>query len=300
MRLGITDKGYKRLQGMPFLAEPPIPQSESYGGVVEFPGFHTAGTFEIAAAYATGRVSYSMTEDVDGSHYVTDYPVVIQLDMSGYDPQSDYDAEEIVKQPLGWHLRELIDSHNLTLSSTDEEIIEAGEEFIDMSTPSSDETTDWEKPYDVIFKVTFRYMHDALPSLISNDRFPELVRTYIETGEIDSSFLMAAADQYRYTEDVDEERVQAVWFVQPIAEEALTYDNDEDEEFAASWEGFDLPHEDDLMSAYDEFQYTSELVYGTPQDGGQYHGTTYHRLLQAAPGLAESLPAPPSPPYQGE
>jgi len=31
----------------------------------------------------------------------------------------------------------------------------------------------------------------------------------------------------------------------------------------------------------------------------EYHGTTYKRLLEAAPSLAAQIPEPPDPPYAG-
>jgi hypothetical protein len=301
MKFGITNKGFRRLarsvQSMPFLAEPPMASGETYSGIEEFPGFHTADTFEIAAAYAVGRVSHNMTEEDElGGHYVTDYPVVVQIDMSGFTPTTDYDAEKMVKEPMVYHLQELISNYNLTVNSDDDEIFEAGQAFMDMG-ESSDEYTDWSKPYDAIFTQTFSHFNDPLSGLIGDDRFPELVREFIRTGEIDPQYLMEASGQYRYTEDVSEENLRAVWFVQPVAEEAVTYENEEDEEFLESWEGFDIASDEDLMGG--SFNYMSELVYGEATAGTQYHGTTYKRLLQAAPNLEGILPDPPSPPYKG-
>ena len=302
MKLGISDRGLKRiarsLQGMPFLADPPV--DETYAGIEQFPGFHTTENFDMAATYANGRIYSSMTEqDSNGQGYVTDYPVVVQLDMSGFEAQTDYDAEEIVKDTLVQHLQELIDSASLTQESSDEEITDAANEFTMYAENQSDEYVDYSNPGDVIFNMNFSQFHDTLPAIMDEPGFPDLIRNFISTGDLPSEFLMKATDQYRYTEDIPEEQVTAIWYVKPIATEILTYENeDEHDEIEAKWPGFVVYHEDDLIGGFDA-QFDSELVYGSSQEGGQYHGTTYKRLLQAAPGLAGQLPAPPSPPYQG-
>ena len=302
MKLGISDKGLRRLarslQGMPFLADPPI--SETYKGIEEFPGFHTTENFDMAATYANGRIYSSMTDqDSNGIGFVTDYPVVVQLDMSGFEAQTDYDAEEIVKDTLKQHLQELIDSYGLSEESSDEEITDAAYDFTEGSDYQSDENLDYSNPEDVIFNMNFSQFHDTLPAIMDEPGFPDMIRSFISTGEIPPEILMKATDQYRYTEDIPEEQVTAIWYVKPIATEILTFDNeDEHEEIEARWPGFVVYHEDDLIGGFDA-QYDSELVYGSSQEGGQYHGTTYKRLLQAAPGLAGQLPAPPSPPYHG-
>lgn len=81
-----------------------------------------------------------------------------------------------------------------------------------------------------------------------------------------------------------------------------------------------MPFEDDLMGGNERFN--SQQVYegeasGIEEEGPQlplftpdqlpppepdiqYHGTTYLRLLQAAPFLVDVLPAPPSPPFRAE
>ena len=63
------------------------------------------------------------------------------------------------------------------------------------------------------------------------------------------------------------------------------------------------PHADTRTGAcrdlYDvnAYNFLSNLVYGEETPNVQYHGTTYKRLLQAAPNLESILPKPPSPPY---
>ena len=293
MKFGITEKGFKRLS-MPFLADPPVPQSEKYKGIIEFPGFHTTDLFDVAAAYAASRVLGSMTgEDESEIHYVTDYPVVVQLDMSGYEPQTDYDAEKVVKEVLEVHIKDL---GNITENSTDEEIYDEAIKLIEFGDFSDGDYIDYSNPSEMLSYNTFNYMNNPLAGIVEEPGFGEFVRNYLQTGKMDPQMLMKATDQYRYTEDVNEDRITAVYYITPLSSTMSTYEDDE-EEINGSWPGFDIPFEEDMMVDY--YSLTTDLVYGEVKEGPQYqyHGTTYKRLLSAAPELV--LPEPPNPPYRG-
>lgn len=334
-KIGISDEGLFRLAqklGMGFLADPPIPSSEKYKGIIEYPGFHTTKDFDIAAAYAGYRVYSSYTsQDEDGTHYVTDYPVVVALNMAGHHAVTDYDAVEIVKPGLMTELSEIVNGvygkDGLTEDSNDDEIRDAAARYTDMAGDYS-ERDQQDDPIGYVTEDAFSHFRNALCMILEDERFPDAVRLFMQTGEFPDELLIEATNQFRYEEDVDEKRVVGVWFLTPMAGEAVTYEAQEADEadesgeaaIDARWPGFDVPFEDGLVEGNTRFN--SQQVYegeasGIEEEGPQlplftpeqlpppepdiqYHGTTYLRLLQAAPFLADVLPAPPSPPFRAE
>ena len=334
-KIGISDEGLFRLAqklGMGFLADPPIPSSEKYKGIIEYPGFHTTKDFDIAAAYAGYRVYSSYTsQDEDGTHYVTDYPVVVALNMAGHHAVTDYDAVEIVKPGLMTELSEIVNGvygkDGLTEDSNDDEIRDAAARYTDMAGDYS-ERDQQDDPIGYVTEDAFSHFRNALCMILEDERFPDAVRLFMQTGEFPDELLIEATNQFRYEEDVDEKRVVGVWFLTPMAGEAVTYEAQEADEadesggaaIDARWPGFDVPFEDGLVEGNKRFN--SQQVYegeasGIEEEGPQlplftpeqlpppepdiqYHGTTYLRLLQAAPFLADVLPAPPSPPFRAE
>lgn len=315
---GISDSGLRRIANKigVFMAEPPVPQHEKYQGIIEYPGFHTTESFDIAASYAVGRVKTSFTEGDDGINYVTDYPVVVALDMSGFIPDVDYDAIEIVAPVLEVQLEELIGV--LDDDPTDEEIVTAAE---DMIQSFDNEYEANEDPAEVMTEFAMWNMKNPLAKIYENPDFPNALREYMQNPDLKegplTKILMDATDQYRYTQDVSEKRVVGVWFVVPVAEEMIEDTSEEDfEEVEARWPGFDVFSQDDV---YGGTSYNSEQVYENLESEYdddvqlslftkeqlavepkiQYHGTTYKRLLEAAPFLDGVLPEPPNPPYQG-
>jgi len=310
MRLpGITDQALHRISRKvgDFLAEPPYSVGEKYKGVTTHPGFHTTGDLKIAAQYAVGRVAQSYTDsDENDVHYVTDYPVVVALDMSGHEPQTDYDAEEMVWEVLELHLQEMAGWHDLTVDSSDEEIRDAAFDILESDTEPDASSTD---PLSMIAEGTFYHFGNPLSGLVEESGFPDAFRKYMQTGDFSSELLMLATDQYRYTEDVGADRVRAVWFITPVATEMEDYDNAEGE-LESRWPGFNIPWIDDVYGGY--FDFEEQLVWGEPESDQtslfsetqyqprsiEYHGTTLKRLLEAAPHLQGELPEPPSPPYR--
>lgn len=315
---GLSDKAISRIaasqrSGMAFMAEPPV--KETYKGIIEYPGFHTTTSFDIAAAYAVGRVMNSFDETDDGVHHVTDYPVVVKLDMTELERNTDYDAEQMVWEVLREHLADL--AKDIDEDSDDFDIIDKARNIIDFSESSSELS---QEPLGFISEQTFGHFNNPLVLIIDDPGFPDAVRKWEETGEFSQDLLMKATDQFRYTQDVSEMRLLEVHYITPVAGEAETPEHEDDEEakdeLYRKWEGFDIPWEDDLMGS--TYNFSHELVWEDKseqrpeyQDSPQlslpgippslreeYHGTTYKRLLSAAPGIGRELPAPPSPPYK--
>lgn len=286
-----------KVKAFPFLADPPV--GETYVGIEEFPGFHTASDFDIAATYAVGRVSQSFEfEGEDGKHYVTDYPVVVGLNMSGRERTTDYDAERIVKDVLEVHLEELI--NELSKNPTNEEIYNAMENMLNTAEYQSDLGM-YNSVLDFIGEDAFMHFNNPLWALFDNENAVDIVREYIQDKTIPKEVLMEATQQYRYLTDVDEENIISVAYISPIADVDAMIDpfSDEFEQLEEAWEGFSLLSIDDIDSG--TIPYEISTVWENPNSREtarvEYHGTTYERLLSAAPHLKEILPQPPTPPY---
>lgn len=290
-----------RILAFPFLADPPTPEHQKYEGIREFPGFHTTSDFTIAAMYAIGRVDQNFTaypdSDDAGPAYVTDYPVVVALDMEGHEKHTDYDAEKIVKDvleaQLGELIKELADHPTEMHWASDEEIEEKLEEFAEFQEAQySEYNTD---PLDFLSEHTFMHFQSPLYAIIDQPNSAQIVREYAQSRTIPQNVLMEAANQYRYTEDIAEDRIVEVYFITPIANEMV--DDYDDEIISSRWPGFDLIGPDEAYGAY--FEPAKQLVWKREHTGGiEYHGTTYYRLLSAAPFLVDELPMPPSPPFE--
>jgi hypothetical protein len=283
----------------PFLADPPTPSHEQYKGIIEYPGFHTTGSFEIAAMYAIGRVNHSFTKEANGVHYVTDYPVVVSLDMSGFEKNVDYDAAKMVAETLKIQLNEFI-KYEVKEDDSDEELLDKLQVFADSMETQRDVQDD---PLDYLSQEVFGHFQDPFRQLLDMPNAVQIIRDYMQTGKIPDELLMKATNQYRYTEDVSEGRILKVWYITPMAAEMER--EDQEGSLQEQWPGFDVATEDDLLGGYHHptemlvYEAASdkqlELQLGSPERVVEYHGTTYDRIKQAAPEL--QLPDPPSPPY---
>lgn len=285
-----------RVTGLAFKHDPDVDIREKYKGIIEYPGFHTTADFDIAAMYAIGRVAQSFTKSDDNDvYYVTDYPVVVSLNMSGHDPKVDYDAAKIVAETATAQLDSFLDE--LEEDDSDEEILDKLDHFAENI--GYDQEAQY-NPIDMLAEGVFSHFKIPINTLRNQPNAIDIIKKYQETGSLPEDFLMGATNQYRYTEDVSENRIQAVWFITPTADKLLTYDMNEDE-VAQQYPGFEIPSEDDVYGGY--WNLTKSKVYeATDQEVSQdqrieYHGTTYKRLLQIAPEI--NLPEPPSPPYAG-
>lgn len=291
----------------PFLPEPP--EQHKFLGVISHPGFHTSVDFDTAASYALGRVLnwYTLGGDTAVKHYVSDYPVVVALDMSGITPEPDYDAEEFVKPHMEAWLEEL--RRNITKKSTDDEILDQMRNDMDHF------EEDGETQDDVLAYMTnIVTSHHSHPfSLIIDDpRCITWVRKYLATKKIDPEMLRVASGQNRYTKEVSESRIIEVWYLTPAADELSREGEDEEhtEYIERRWKGFQVYFEEDFWNFNFSPEHQSVWSNKTPEQVEmfgykykkriEYHGTTYKRLLQAAPFLKDVLPVPPSPPYRND
>lgn len=280
-----------------FLAQPPEPNP--YKGILEYPGFHTTTSLDIAAMYALGKIG--LHEDESGVHYVDDYPVIVALDMSQFDPETDYDAAEIVGSSLQYGLDQLIEDLEGDLS--EENILNKAFDLAESGWET--EPVMGNSAQDFLSENIFSHFNNPIAMLMEKDYFADVVKTYAETGTIPDQALMDAAEQFRYLKDVPESRVQAVYYVTPITEELQDYQMEDwdEEEVERKWPGFDIIGPDEAYGGYwnpqlETIWENKQLSFEGIEPKLEYHGTTYNRLLQAAPELGEYLTVPPTP-YRG-
>lgn len=296
----------KRMIGMAFKWQPEN-VGPKYKGIIEYPGFHTTDSFNIAAMYAIGRVHQSYTaEDEEGLPYVTDYPVVVSIDMAGFEPQVDYDAVEMVLDSLKAQLGDFISG--LEEGDTDDDIQNKLQRYVDYGDFGDQEMQHGALAF--LSQTTFGHFDNPIVYINNLPNAAQIIRDYQQTGKIPDEVLMKATDQFRYTEDVSEGRIRAVWYVTPVANDLLRESDygEGESAHAQKYPGFDIVDEDQAYGG--SWSPSMQLVYQeTPEEQMglpgvdepdrrvEYHGTTYKRLLQIAPELG--LPEPPSPPYRG-
>jgi hypothetical protein len=271
-----------------------------YKGIIEYPGFHTTDSFNIAAMYAIGRVHQSYTAEDEGVPYVTDYPVVVSVDMQGFEPQVDYDAVKMVMDSFKAQLDDFLGE--VEEEDTDDEILDKLQRYVDSGDFNDQDVG--HGALDFLSQTTFAHFDTPIYYINELPNAAQIIRDYQQTGKIPDDVLMKATEQFRYTEDVSEGRIQAVWYVTPVANDLLR-ESDYEKGYEQKYPGFDVVDEDQAYSQ--SWSPSTQLVYeyqakeqmGLPgvDRRVEYHGTTYKRLLEIAPELG--LPEPPNPPYRG-
>jgi len=289
-----------KILGFPFLARPP--EQHEYSGISSHPGFHTTKDMDMAAAYALGKVYEFNTVELDDEvHAVTDYPVVVGLNMEGYNKEVDYDAEKVVKESLTIFLDEVITHlENAYEEYTDDDIYYAIQ-YIAEQSDMSGEPVFGKSPVDLLGEERFSHFTDPGGAVLDLEDPVQLVKQYMQTKEIPKDFLMDVTNQYRYLDDVPHSKVVAVWYATPVAVDMTDVVNGEDEfaaEISKKWPGFIVLDYDDVYSGMMQTDFTKVWEREDVEESlMEYHGTTYLRLLQAVPEFTSQLPPPPSPPY---
>ena len=295
---------------------PHPPESRPTMGVHSHPGFHTAASFNTACAYATYRVTDHdhdslHQEDEDGPHYVTDYPVVVELDMRGFVAKADYDADAMMSGGLADVINDAARDNDWSHDGTpDDKILDDLRSWIESWEEPSDESDDIrERLFGAAFNVSgttgLRRLMDAEPAMAV--RLARLAAQVPEgrvlgARSIPDDILIAATGQYRYTEPVGEDRIVRVHYVKPIAQDVWIDDGEHDgDELEERWPGFTIWSEEDYDPDFD-----SKVVWTAPRRSKrvargerlEFHGTTLDRFRKAAPHVAAKLPPPPTPPFR--
>jgi hypothetical protein len=283
------------------------------GGVHSHPGFHTAGSLEIAGCYAQEKVvSHPATLFLKPETLLSDYPVIVVVDMDGYVPKADYDAERTMAPAVRDVLSEFF---RMNPEASRRDLTR----WLEMDTYEEQEAIERGYPANsALFRIgSWRVMDPAgaLRDFVdgyAGDDAMDLLREFARTGKASDAFLCALSDQYRYTEDVDERRVAKVLYVKPFWPDVLDYQADQDvDEFdpgqavddaqlserleELGWATLDVEDVGRGNAAFStKAVYQSRRAPARPE----YHGTSYRNLISAAPGIGRRLPIPPKP-YRG-
>lgn len=297
-----------------FRSKPEKYAGETMAGVHSHPGFHTAGTMEIAACYAQAKVlalPWLLFPRADKP--LPDYPVIVTLDMEGLVPLADYDAERqiwpMVHELLLEFFRMNPDADRRTLERWLEVDVSEGREPMGRDDPS----------LSALFVIAswrigdpYRALRDFIDKCPCEDVMG-LLRSIVESSSRPpDDFLCALADQYRYVEDVSESRITSISYMKPFWPKLLDYQADQewdelepgpaesDTDLSEKLEAFGWSVLD-VEDVYNEIAriVTTEVYFArrVPKRP-ECHGTTYRNLLSAAPRLGKKLPVPPLP-FQG-
>ncbi len=293
-----------------FLAKPNIFYHERMPGTETHPGFHTSDIFDIACMYALARCSNSLDE-VNEFHYVYDYPVVAVIDMRGLKKHLDYDTDVTARYIFEDSIECIVNEYPGIENFSDDEIFNIinrevyslNEGFSGSSLPDNS--------VDAYMYSVFDPSCFTVARLVDYDWAPKIIRKYAETKTIPDWVLMCITGQYRYIEDVDENRVIGVYYITPLSTHVF-FEEEEEKEIKEKrkWPGFDCPYIYDILERY--YSPGITLVYGEDvlnekqidifghEPILEYHGTVLSLFRKAAPEISKMLPEPPCPPYRPE
>jgi hypothetical protein len=293
-----------------FLARPNIPHHDVMPGVDTHPGFHTSDDVNNACYYALTRCDKyldSLHEINQNIYYVYDYLVIAIMDMRGLKKHLDYDADVTVRNIFEDNIKCIVDEYPGIEKFSDNKIMnilrKEAESYNHLDFQSADNSID---AYAISI---FNPMISPLMNFMEYSWAADIIRKYAETKTIPDWVLMLITGQYRYTEDVDENRIIGIYYITPLSPYVFE-DTKESEEEEKKWPGFDCPYINDIIHGLYDPQKT--LVYGYDvlnedqidifgyEPKLEYHGTILSLFKKAAPEIAKKLPEPPCPPYKPE
>lgn len=288
-----------------FKAEPTTHRGPAAGGTARYPGFHTADRVETTLPYAQMKLGHDVPSDPDEDPILglSDYPVIVTLDMNGLDPKPDADVVW-ARNDLQDAFREISEEMK---NVSDDSLLDVLLEYVE-STATSEDAESFGAGSDAVEAlfslsgVTSSQILHALSNYVETLSGADLIAvlTALRDGLVRDDVLMAAIGQYRYTVDVPESRILCVRYIQPYFGVVLADPQDSEEEERLERieaAGYVPLTEEDVFSGSDRMTVVEDVEIRSEPAGArvEFHGTTYHNLLSAAPGLVSTLPVPPEP-----
>lgn len=284
-----------------FLASPREFHGGATMGVRTHPGFHTAAVPETTYAYAQQKVvpvgippGWLDPQDVADVAGITlsDYPVVVALDMQGMKRHVDYDAVHFVRPVIRDVAKSVVESSpedpigDLELSCWE------GTEYWDSREL---EVLGW------LYRIGSSVVENPSCSLLSyveEQSDPGQFMRDLADGTLPDEALAEITGQFRYTDDVPTSRVVVVEYMAPYFPLVFDYEgqDEETEQLAVQAEAAGWSILDWNDATQDSLQPEMTTVYERkpPKSARiEYHGTSYRNLILAAPELG--LPTPPPP-----
>lgn len=284
-----------------FKAKHHITPARLMPGVHSHPGFHTTNSLEIAGLYAIVRCNDSEHEGSYSFHFVLDYPVVAILDMRGFKKHLDYDADITVREVLEDQIKCIVDEHVDIINYDDKQIQNIVWRECDSYESCFGDVNRGLNVIDAYSAHIYNFMEFPLRIISEENWTPQIIKEYAKTRRFPDWVLMYITGQYRYLQDIPEDRVMGLYYLRPLSPDSFDYEDD-----VSKWPGFDCEN----IFEIDVYSPTYTLVYGrdvledkqidifehTP--GVEYHGTTLSLFKKAAPVIGSNLPEPPCPPYK--
>ena len=310
----------QRFRPNDFLAKPERFSGRSAALTHALPGFHTAKRIEQTLPYAQMKAVDGSTFEQPGRYSLKrglrDYPVVVEVDMKALKPLPDIDGVRTLKG-------QIVDIAKETVHAS-EQSTRWGREQTPMETLDNDfESAPESMPgggddvLQSLFRVSaYHIERDSRGVLLerANEKpHPDAWLRQVARGKVSDADLLAMTGQMRYEADVASSRIVAIHYVRPWWPELIELGGDWGMEDDGRTEGKILA--DDLeaegwgvWTVEDSYEREPSPVvtevWRRPHRGGrvEYHGTSLHNLLSAAPELAKKLPRPPLPyagPFKG-
>ena len=288
------------------------PQPEHFfggqaGGTVTVPGFHTATNIETTFPYAQQKVT--VPDDIeDLGDGLTDYPVIVELDMEGLIPLPDYDAIDTrgtIEDILGSLPHEMRETSWRKSKSAFDALCNLAEYDGDYDKYIPDSGAEGTSAGGLFYLtmlhpgVVAGSMREVLEQYPDPDK---ILLLWLEHGIPDSA-LIDIQGQRRYTVPVSSDRIIAVYYMTPYIHSVLPmYWDDEGEsavevkEYAEEAEALGyLALTDDNLYEFSNPTHPDEVWRKDKIASPEFHGTSYCNLEKAAPEIMPYLPTPPKP-----
>lgn len=259
-------------------------------------GFHTASSKDVTYGYAQTRSIPPEADHVAPGEArmlrISNYPVTVTLDMKGLRSRPDYDALK-VRPALQRSAKQALEEAARNGTSPLHELATTAE--LTRVAPT-DDAVQW------LFRYGSRsvyYPEAALLAFASRKRDSVAFLQAVSDSELSDRDLAHMVGQFLYRQDVSEQRIVAVDYVQPWWPNILDAQVPHERRLSRALKesGWSVIDAHDVEQG--ELPVAEMAAYRRRKPKGariEYHGTSYLNLLSAAPVLAAKLPKPP-PPY---
>lgn len=306
----------------PFLAKPQYfgqsARLKSWEG-----GFHTTSDFDFAVPYAQLKWSSSPFGSEDA-------PVILEIDMTGFRAMADIDARRacihVVTSGLSTSDADVDSVDELPLDS----LFDAWLDDAKFNQSEPDDTPErGDSVQNALFLLASASSHwasvrAAQEAITTIEDFTLFLSIFLKLwrnenaalSEEEDAFLISVFKQSVYWNDISDDRLLAVYYMQPyfgavVREDELEEDLDEEYDGEATIidylnHGYEFVTEGDyslrpsVKKVWVRPEPSAPLLSGLRDEAWkrrrmEYHGTSLSNLLSALPWLAEQLPRPKSP-----
>jgi len=264
-----------------FYAKPESHRGGVSIGVAEYPGFHTSSDPDTALAYA-----YAKTPPEEET-----FPVVVGLDMQGYERLLDYDTVmsvlPVVRDMLSqapslddWY--EMMEFH-----SPDYNPPESAGGFAFQVTLGAIMESGAIDPEVFEDETEYQVFRDDILEIPPGALGKQGAEAYL--SPLTREILMDAVQQYRYLDNIPEARIVSVTLIQPMWPDIIEFDDEQKGEDLEEL-GWNYVHWDDVGMFSVPRADLVRMEWARPRGARiEFHGTSLPNLLNAAPDLTSEI-----------